>query len=288
MSRPNVSRIFITLVALVAVMLVAAASASAAGKPIVKNGLIMAATLSQVTVNATVNPNGAATKFYYEYKSEGETTFRKTPEEGLGSGTSPVLAIATVSGINANSYDTFRIVATNSFGTTTGAPIHWGTDYFFEKGVGEVSMPLKFAGTATISVPSFGFTISCQEHGYGSTGGVEGAGDYYTIELTKCTVSNLPKCTVSVSPIHLGGNFESTSQYVTFVDFDELYCGGLFDMNLPEITGFINGKLPKEAGTQQSFSLTDSTTFGTNPVTITLNTTWELQNGHKFTWGENV
>ncbi len=289
MSRPSVSRVFVVSAALVAVMLVAAASASAAGKPKLENASSAAPALSQLTMKTSVNPNGAATSFYYEYKISGSSeTPHKAPEGSLGSGTTGVSASTAVSGLTPYTAYAFRIVASNSYGITTGAWAYEETWSILSAGHEVTAMPLSSAGTATISVPSLALTISCSENGAGAMGGLDGAGDYHNVELTKCSVANLPKCTVTVSPMQLGANFKTKyEEYpLTFVDFDETNCGGLFDMNLAEGTGFINGPLSREPKTQQSFTLTDKTKFGLNAVTITLNTTWELVNHEKFWLGE--
>jgi hypothetical protein len=71
------------------------------------------------TLNAVVNPNGAATKYYFEY---GTTTSygTKSAEVSAGSGTTNLEE--SLSGIELNpetTYD-FRVVATNSNGTSDG------------------------------------------------------------------------------------------------------------------------------------------------------------------------
>ena len=290
MSRPSVSKVLVLVMALSAVMLVSAASASAAGKPQLDSSMY-SRQFSQLTFKTNVNPNGAATSFYYEYK-KGSAPAQKTPEGNLGGGTSKVLASSPVSGLTPFTTYSFRVIATNSYGTATGAwnnaaTMLWTKERTKLEEVG-VTMPYISVGTGTISVPSLLITISCQENGHGSTGGKEGVGDYYDIELTKCSVSKLPNCKVSVLPIKLGSTFMSKESNVTFVDFAETNCGGLFDMYLPEISGFISSNLSPwaEEEIQQSFTLTDTTQFGApNPVTITLNTTWELAS-HEYFWWE--
>jgi len=77
-------------------------------------------TTDSATLNGTVNPNGASTTYYFEYgttTSYGSTT---TVTEA-GSGTSAVSVNAGISGLGLNITYHFRLVATNSVGTTNGS-----------------------------------------------------------------------------------------------------------------------------------------------------------------------
>jgi virginiamycin B lyase len=78
------------------------------------------------TLNGTVNPNGLETKYYFEY---GKTTSygTKTAEASAGSGTSNVKESKTITGLTANTIYHFRIVATNSKGTTDGSDLAFTT-----------------------------------------------------------------------------------------------------------------------------------------------------------------
>lgn len=73
---------------------------------------------TRATLNGTVNPNGVGTKYYFEY---GETTSygTKTTEVSAGSGTSNLAESEIITGLKTNQLYHFRIVATNSNGTTT-------------------------------------------------------------------------------------------------------------------------------------------------------------------------
>lgn len=72
------------------------------------------------TLNGKVNPNGAETKMYFEY---GTTTSygSKTSEVNVGSGNTTLEKNQAISGLSANTVYHFRIVATNSSGTSQGA-----------------------------------------------------------------------------------------------------------------------------------------------------------------------
>jgi hypothetical protein len=77
-------------------------------------------TEAQATLNGVVNPQGANTKYYFEY---GTTTSygAKTFEVGAGSGATNVEESQPLTGLAASTTYHFRIVATNGNGTTDGA-----------------------------------------------------------------------------------------------------------------------------------------------------------------------
>ncbi|HMI81944.1 MAG TPA: fibronectin type III domain-containing protein [Solirubrobacterales bacterium] len=72
------------------------------------------------TLNGKVNPNGLETKFYFEY---GTTTSygSKTSEVSAGSGTTAVEKSQGISGLSPKTEYHYRIVASNSSGTSYGA-----------------------------------------------------------------------------------------------------------------------------------------------------------------------
>lgn len=75
---------------------------------------------TSATLRATVNPNGLATKAYFEY---GTTTGygTKTAEINVGSGSTPVEVSQPISGLTKNTTYHYRVVASNSSGTSQGA-----------------------------------------------------------------------------------------------------------------------------------------------------------------------
>ena len=78
------------------------------------------------TVNGSVNPNGAATTYHFDY---GTTTAygSSTPDASAGSATSGVAASADLTGLAASTTYHFRLVATNAAGTTTGSDLTFTT-----------------------------------------------------------------------------------------------------------------------------------------------------------------
>lgn len=78
------------------------------------------------TLNATVTPNGVATTVSFEYGTS--TSFgNSTAGQGIGSGSSAVNVSTNLSGLAAGTTYCFRVVATNSQGTTTGNTLTFTT-----------------------------------------------------------------------------------------------------------------------------------------------------------------
>ncbi len=100
------------------------------GAPSVTTGLASSLTGTGATLNGTVNPEGSETKYYFEYGLEKEKYEHKTAEVSAGSGTSSVEESKAVTGLATDTTYHFRIVATNSGGTTYGSDqafSTWGT-----------------------------------------------------------------------------------------------------------------------------------------------------------------
>ena len=91
----------------------------ASGKPVVSTGAATGVN-GEVALGGTVDPNGLETKYYFEY---GPTASygSKTAEAGAGSGVCFCKESATVTGLEVGKEYHFRIVATNSDGTSDGA-----------------------------------------------------------------------------------------------------------------------------------------------------------------------
>lgn len=89
-------------------------------KPTVETKPATSVSAAEATLNGTVNPNGAETKYYFEY---GKTTSygTKTAEVNLGAGRSSLEESKTITGLEPGKEYHFRIVATNNDGTSEGA-----------------------------------------------------------------------------------------------------------------------------------------------------------------------
>jgi phosphodiesterase/alkaline phosphatase D-like protein len=90
--------------------------------PIVITGPSRDVTASSATIGGTINPNGMATTYYFDY---GLTPAfgGKVPltPQSAGSGTSPVSVTTSLAGLKANTTYYYRLVAVNSDGTSNGA-----------------------------------------------------------------------------------------------------------------------------------------------------------------------
>jgi hypothetical protein len=96
-------------------------SSTVSAPPIVSTGSASSITGSSATLGASVNPNGLATTAIFEYgttTSYGSTAaITLSPNDGV----SAQLVNSSISGLTPNTTYHFRVVATNSSGTTTGA-----------------------------------------------------------------------------------------------------------------------------------------------------------------------
>jgi hypothetical protein len=88
-------------------------------KQITTTGGASSVNATSASVDGSINPNGKATTVYFEY---GKTTDfgSKTASKSVGSGTTAVAALASLSGLTKNTKYYFRLVASNSAGTATG------------------------------------------------------------------------------------------------------------------------------------------------------------------------
>jgi phosphodiesterase/alkaline phosphatase D-like protein len=82
------------------------------------------------TLNGKVNPNGASTTYWFEYSADsllGNILGSTTHQALAGSGTSAVGVSATVSGLARNTTYFYRLVTSNSQGTTQGDIVSFKT-----------------------------------------------------------------------------------------------------------------------------------------------------------------
>jgi hypothetical protein len=95
-------------------------SAAVAASPTVMTGPITSVATTRATANGTVNPNGQATKWYFDF---GTTTSygRKTATTSAGSGMANVHVSASLAGLAPGTTYHYRLVASNAAGTRRGA-----------------------------------------------------------------------------------------------------------------------------------------------------------------------
>ena len=102
--------------------LVVAPAAAAGLAPVVSTGGVPAVTATSATLTGTVNPEGQAATYYFQYGTStayGSTT--PSPAANAGSGTMNVNVSATAGSLTPNITYHYRVVATNASGTSTGA-----------------------------------------------------------------------------------------------------------------------------------------------------------------------
>lgn len=97
-------------------------TASPNSAPSVSTGSATSVSTTSAVLNATVNPNGASTTYYFEYgptDAYGSSSAAAT----IPSSDPTTQVSATISGLTANTTYLFTIVATNSVGTSTGTGV---------------------------------------------------------------------------------------------------------------------------------------------------------------------
>ncbi len=88
--------------------------------PAASTSAASAVTASAATLNGSVTPNGADTKYHFEYGTEAENYSSSTPEVDVGSGTNPVPSSSSITGLQAGTTYHYRLIANSPNGTTAG------------------------------------------------------------------------------------------------------------------------------------------------------------------------
>ena len=197
------------LTAVFALSAMTTASAWASGKPFVETKPATKVGETTATLNGVVNPNGATTKYYFEYG----TTIAygsKTTEGSAGSGISNLNESSAISGLIVGRTYHYRVVATNANGTSDGADVivyeypsqppytfvhcaaktggkfaagcgKWGTGY--EKEAVPAGSKTGFTITSGVTtLKGTGNTMTCQKNK--SKGEVTGAKTVANVKLT--------------------------------------------------------------------------------------------------------
>ncbi|MFL5883579.1 MAG: N-acetylmuramoyl-L-alanine amidase [Thermoleophilaceae bacterium] len=111
-----------TIRADVAAMVAGSPPPPATAKPAATTGTVTAIGSSTATVTGTVNPNGATTTYFFQYgTSTSYGNAAPSPAASAGSGTSAQSVSATLAGLRPKAKYHYRLVASNSAGTTYGA-----------------------------------------------------------------------------------------------------------------------------------------------------------------------
>jgi hypothetical protein len=107
-------------IALIAVLLVPAAAASAAGPPAATTGSATNLGLTTATVAGTVDPQGMATTYHFEYGTSSSYGLQ-TSDQDAGSGTGASDVQGALTGLTSATTYHYRLVATNAAGVDRGA-----------------------------------------------------------------------------------------------------------------------------------------------------------------------
>jgi hypothetical protein len=113
-------------VCLWAVAVLGAPAALAAAEPAVSTGNATAIAPTSATLNGTVNPEGQATTYMFEY---GTTTSygSETATTSGGSGSAGIKVLAPLTSLTPNTTYHYRLVATNASGTALGSDVSFKT-----------------------------------------------------------------------------------------------------------------------------------------------------------------
>ena len=113
--------------------------------PSVTTGSASSITKTSASIAGTVNPNGLATTYHFDYgKTTAYGSSAPVPEASAGSGSASTPVSVALTGLTASTTYHFRLVATNSTGTTNGG------DATFTTNVGDVGyQDLSYDGDGT-------------------------------------------------------------------------------------------------------------------------------------------
>ena len=105
---------------------VAAPAALAAGEPVATTGNATAIAPTSATLNGTVNPEGQATTYYFEYGTT-SSYGSQTAMTAAGAGSADLKVLGQVTSLASNTTYHYRLVATNASGTTLGSDVSFKT-----------------------------------------------------------------------------------------------------------------------------------------------------------------
>jgi hypothetical protein len=144
--------------------LLAPAAASAATKPAVTTGAVANVTFSTATLIGKVDPNGAATTYFFQYRTTGLYGVNSANTAGVsaGAGTTAVSVALPVSGLAPATKYHYRIVAQNAKGIVTGADRTFTTK--------KQPLGVSLVATPNPVVPGGAVTLSGQLSGTGNGG----------------------------------------------------------------------------------------------------------------------
>jgi hypothetical protein len=141
--RPG-TRLVATLLSCAAVLGGNTALASAAGKPVIDAAFVEGVTATSASLHGQINANGAATTYFFEYISEASfqanlnavppregfsgATKKPASPGGVGVGSADVPVSQQLAGLTPVTTYRYRLIATNTFGTTVSPDRRLGTE----------------------------------------------------------------------------------------------------------------------------------------------------------------
>jgi subtilase family serine protease len=179
--------------------------------PAAVTGAASSITTGSATIGGTVSPNGAATSYHFEYGPTPSYT-SSTTSASAGSGSTAVAESAVLTGLSPSTTYHFRIVATNSNGTSNGL---------------DGSFTTAASPSSTFSFPS-SVSITSGSLGSGSAGNLAAAdGSFYNVLSTtgrkpvaqwSGVMSGVPNTLSSLSVTFTGKSTAACTQAVAILN----------------------------------------------------------------------
>jgi len=168
-----------------------AVPALASGLPTVETKPATGISETKATLNGTVNPNGAETKYHFDYGTS-PLYGKKTAELSAGAGNSNVEVSGAIAELGPSTDYYFRLVATNVNGTTNGTAQRFTTTGLPEfVGLSENKPAISTSEPVVLRTTGGGWLITCRK-------GVTGEGSFTSaktltsaLTLTGCKLETL-------------------------------------------------------------------------------------------------
>jgi hypothetical protein len=236
--------------------------------PDVTTGAASSISASSATLNGTVDPNGRATTFYFEYgTSTGYGT--QTPAKSAGSATSAQPENAAISGLTAGRTYHYRIVAKSDAGSATGKDATFTTSSAPAVATGDVASVAPTSVTLKGSVTPNGLATTWWfEYGtsgsYGSKTASHSAGSGASASAVSLSVTSLRVATgyhYRLVAQNTSGRTYGTDRTFTTVGAPASQTGGSQDVG-PDIASVTGSLDTRGRSTTWRFDYGTSTKYG--------------------------
>src|SRR3954463_10088843 len=137
------SRLLVILTLLAAALPAAARAQTPVEQPVAVTGAADSLTETTANLNGSVDPNGTATTYHFEYGTSAGYGL-VTPDSDAGAGADPVAVNAPITGLTRNTTYHYRLVATNRT-----VPV-FGADRTFRTATGPVPPRVKATGSREV------------------------------------------------------------------------------------------------------------------------------------------